>query len=185
MTSDTERRNALLVSECLLRCCTTALQGCDGSILEVCEEKISCQSGTASIMALQCWKRKVLRLGKVSLPRWKGRGSTGLLHTVVCVHACAAQARNVFLSFTLPAVAPANSSLCFPHHYQPYAFPHRWVQIQLYFFFFGIFPSITGWKQLRLIKVSSLCRKIKEFVIGLLSVMLELTSTDACVTWTR
>lgn len=62
-----------------------------------------------------------------------------------CVRACMCstslhQARNIFLSFTLPAVAPANSSLCFPHHYQPYAFPHRWVQIQLYFFFFWHFP---------------------------------------------
>lgn len=77
-----------------------------GAFLEVCEEKISCQSGTASIMALQCWKRKVLRLGKVSLPQWKGRGSTGLLHTVVCVHECAAQACIKLETFSCPSLCP-------------------------------------------------------------------------------
>lgn len=85
MTSDTERRNALLVSKCLLRCLTTALWGCDGSILEVCEEKISCRSGTASIMALQCWKRKVLRWGRYPPVKKQGKPRPAA-HLCVCMH---------------------------------------------------------------------------------------------------
>lgn len=103
MTSDTERRNALLVSECLLRCLTTALRGCDRSILEVCEEKISCRSGTASIMALQCWKRKVLRWGRYPFPTEKA-GEAQTCCTFVCVHACAAQACIKLEMFSCPSL---------------------------------------------------------------------------------
>lgn len=49
----------------VLRCCSRALQcGRDGSVSEVHEEKILCPKGTASALALLCWRREVLRLGR-------------------------------------------------------------------------------------------------------------------------
>lgn len=93
--------------------------GQDGSLLEIHVEKISCPSKAASVMALQCWRRKVLSLGKVSWLLSSPRGKAGEAQAC-CVHLCAYaphastslhRARNVSLPFTLPTVAPAGSLL--------------------------------------------------------------------------
>lgn len=87
-----------------------AQYGQDGSLLEIHVEKISCPSKTASVAALQCWRRKVLSLGKVSWLLSSPRGKAGEAQAC-CVHLCAYathgstslhRARNVSLPFTLP-----------------------------------------------------------------------------------
>lgn len=53
----------------LRRCHSTAFQcGQDGSVLEVHEEKILCLKRIALVLALQYWRREVLRLGSPGYP---------------------------------------------------------------------------------------------------------------------
>lgn len=102
----------------VLRCCSRALQcGRDGSVSEVHEEKILCPKGTASALALLCWRRGVIRLGRCpgcSSVVGRQRKPRSALCVCVCATPTATglhHAKNVFVS-CLPAVAPANHLFC-------------------------------------------------------------------------
>lgn len=78
MTSDTARRNASLVSKCLLRCqCHSSVfqYGQEGSVLEVPEEKILCPEKIVSVVL----KKGGFMTGDSPAcpPQWKGRGGLG------------------------------------------------------------------------------------------------------------
>lgn len=136
--------------------------GQDGSLLEIHVEKISRPSKTASVAALQCWRRKVLSLGKVSWLLSSTRGKAGEAQAC-CVHLCAYAthgstslhgARNVFLPFTLPTVTPAGSVLFTISALALADFAFRLLQEWLCFLAFTLpappGPFLAGWKQLRL-----------------------------------